>query len=125
MSPKAFRSRTPYNRPRLVSVASTCTATEPLVVTFGIDEFWRRVDPTGRIIGDDGFHSWPKITDRPCFSWLQMLGCLKIFYWYDVAWQDGYPFGGVPMSGAHRSVTLGREDSLPDEPAASMAKLAR
>lgn len=96
--------------------------TKPLVVTFGIDEFWRRVDPTGGIIGDDCFYSWPVITDGPCFSWFQMLGYLKIFYWYDVAWEHGYPFGGEPMSGAHQSVTLAREDSPPDEPTTTAAE---
>jgi hypothetical protein len=109
---------------RQIVTDTSRTDTKPLVVTFGIYEFWRRVDPTGRIIGDDCFYSWPEITDRPCFSWFQMLGYLKIFYWYDVAWEDGYPFAGDPMSGARQSVTLGREDSLPDEPAASMAELS-
>lgn len=99
--------------------------TKPLMVTFGINEFWRRVDRTGRIIGDDCFYSWPEITDRPCFSWFQMLGYLKIFYWYDIAWEDGYPFGGAPMSGARRSVTLGREDPLPGELAAGIDILVR
>ena len=99
------------------------TDTKPLVVTFGINEFWRRIDPTGRVIGDDCFDSWPGITDRPCFSWFQTLGYLETFYWYDLAWEDGYPYGGEPMCSSRRSVTLGHHDPLPDEPAATMAKL--
>ena len=95
----------------------------PLVVTFGINEFWRRVDPTGRVIGDDCFDSWPGITDTPCFSWFQTLGYLEIFCWYDLAWEDGYPYGGEPMCSSRQSVTLGHHDPLPDEPAATMAKL--
>jgi hypothetical protein len=63
--------------------------TKPLMVTFGINEFWYRVDPTGRIIGNDCFHNWPEITDRPCFSWVALLGYLEIFYWYDLEWEDG------------------------------------
>jgi len=96
------------------------TDTKPLVVTLGINKFWRRVDPTGRIIGDDCFESWPEITDRPCFSWFQMLGYLQICYWYDLEWEGGYPVGGEPMFSSCRIVTLGRHDPLPDEPAASM-----
>lgn len=98
---------------RQILTDTSSSDTKPLVVTFGIDEFWRRVDC---------FYSWPEITDRLCFSWFQMIGYLKIFYWYDVAWHEGYPFGGEPMSGARRSVTLGREDPLPGEPDASMAE---
>jgi hypothetical protein len=96
--------------------------TKPLIVTFGINDFWCRVDPTGRIIGSDCFDNWPQITDRPCFSWVATLGYLEIFYWYDLEWEDGYPFGGEPMWGSRRVASLGRRDPLPDEPAASMAK---
>jgi hypothetical protein len=96
--------------------------TLPLIVTFGIDEFWYRVDPTGRIIGADCFHTWPEITDRPCFSWTALLGYLEIFYWYDLEWEDGYPFGGEPMWEPRRLVSLGRRDPLPDEPAAFMTE---
>jgi hypothetical protein len=95
--------------------------TKPLAVTFAIDEFWRRIDPTGRIIGDDCFDSWPEITEGGCFSWLQRLGYFEIFYWYDLKWEDGYPFGGGSMCGSRRWVTLGRRDSLPEEPAATIS----
>jgi len=89
------------------------------VVTFAINEFWRRVDPTGRIIGDDCFDNWFEITDRPCFSWFQTLGYLQIFYWYDLEWEGGYPFGGEPMFSARQSVSLLRYDPLPGEPEAT------
>lgn len=98
------------------------TDTKPLVVTFGINESWHRIDPSGRIIGDDFFDSWPEVTERPCFSWMALLGYLEIFYWYDLEWEDGYPSGGEPMWESRRTVTLGRHDPLPDEPAASMGR---
>ena len=90
--------------------------TKPLVVTFGINEFWRRVDPAGSIISSDCFHTWPEINDRPCFSWIAMLGYLEIFHWYDLEWENGYPFGGEPMWKSRRVVSLGRRDTLPDQP---------
>ncbi len=90
--------------------------TKPLAVTFVIDEFWLRVDPTGGVIGDDCFYNWPTITDRSCFSWIQTLGYLAIFYWYDIAWDNGYLYGGEPMSSPRKSVTLGRRhDPLRDQ----------
>jgi hypothetical protein len=95
---------------------------KPLIVTFGINEFWYRIDPTGRIVGNDCFHTWPEITDRPRFSWIALLGYLEIFYWYDLEWEDGYPFGGEPMWGPRRLVSLGRRDPLPDQPAAFMTE---
>jgi hypothetical protein len=94
--------------------------TKPLMVTFGIDEFWHRVDPTGRAIGHDRLYNWPEITDRPRFSRVSHLGYLEICYWYDLEWEDGYPFGGEPICGPHRVVSLGRRDSRPDEPEASI-----
>ena len=94
--------------------------TKPLTVTFGINDFWHRIDPSGRIMGHDCFHNWPEITDRVCFSWVERLGYLEIFYWYDLEWEDGYPFGGEPMWASRRVVTLDRRDPLPDEPAASI-----
>jgi hypothetical protein len=99
--------------------------TNPLVVTFGINEFWYRIDPTGRIIGDDCFNSWPEIADRQCFSWLMTLGYLEIFYWYDLEWEDGYRYGGEPMCGPRPSISLGRHDPLPEEPAATMTGYAQ
>jgi hypothetical protein len=94
--------------------------TKPLTITFGINDFLHRVDPSGRIMGDDCFDHWPEITDRPCFSWFETLGYLEIFYWYDLEWEDGYPFGGVPMWASRRFVTLRHRDPLPDEPAKSI-----
>lgn len=94
--------------------------TSPLLVSFGINDFWRRIDHTGRVIGNADFHTWPEITDRQCFSCVDVLGYLEIFYWYDIKWEDGYPYGGDPMCRPRRSVSLGRRDPLPDEPAASM-----
>jgi hypothetical protein len=70
----------PLTMLRQILTDASRTDTKPLVVTFEISESWRRVDPTGRTIGDDCFDSWPEITDRPCFSWFQMLGYLQIFY---------------------------------------------
>lgn len=107
---------------RRIITDTSLTDVRPLVVTFAINDFWRRVDPTGRIIADDHFNSWPEISHKQCFSWMQMLGYVEIFYWYDLEWADGYPFGGDPMSEARRAVTLGYRDPLPDEPAASMRR---
>jgi hypothetical protein len=99
---------------RQILTDASRTDVKPLAVTFSINEFWRRVDPTGCVIGDDCFDHWPEITDKPCFSWIQTLGYLEIFYWYDLAWEDGYPFGGESMVSSRQSVTLGRYDPLPD-----------
>jgi hypothetical protein len=93
-----------------------------LVMTFAINDFWHRIDSTGRVTGDDHFNCWPEITDRPCFSWVATLGYLDIFYWYDLKWEEGYPYGGEPIWSARRAVTLGRYDPLPDEPAASTSR---
>jgi hypothetical protein len=95
---------------------------KPLAVTFGINDFWRRIDPTGRIVGDDCFNNWPEYIDKPRFSWFQRLGYLDIFYWYDLEWDDGYPFGGEPMCSPRRVVSLGRSDPLPDEPEATLGQ---
>jgi hypothetical protein len=86
--------------------------TKPLIVTFGINEFWYRIDPTGRIIGDDCFNGWPAITDRQCLSWLITLGYLEIYCWYDLEWEDGYLYGGEPMCGPRSCISLGRHDPL-------------
>lgn len=87
----------PPDRLRRVLTDAKRSDTKPLTVTFGINDFWHRIDPSGRIMGHDCFHNWPETTDRPCFSWVETLGYLEIFYWYDLEWEDGYPFGGEPM----------------------------
>jgi hypothetical protein len=48
---------------RQIVTDTSRTDTEPLVVTFGIDEFWRRVDSTGRSIGDED-----SLPDEPAAS---------------------------------------------------------
>jgi len=73
--------------PGLTAPDTSRNDVRPLVVTFAINGFWRRVDPTGRIIADDHFNSWPEISHRQCFSWMQMLGHVEIFYWYDLEWE--------------------------------------
>ena len=94
--------------------------TKPLAVTFAINEFWHRICPSGQMMGNDCLCNWPEIIDRSCFSWVATLGYLDIFHWYDLEWEDGYPFGSTPMWRSCRAVSLGRYDPLPDEPAASM-----
>ena len=97
--------------------------TKPLAVTFAINEFWHRICPSGQMMGNDCLCNWPEIIDRSCFSWVATLGYLDIFHWYDLEWEDGYPFGSTPMWRSCRAVSLGRYDPLPDEPAASMMEL--
>ena len=41
----------------------------PLVVTFGINGFWRRVDPMGRIIGDDCFETSRSRSGSTLINW--------------------------------------------------------
>ena len=41
----------------------------PLVVTFGINGFWRRVDPIGRIIGDDCFETSRSRSGSTLINW--------------------------------------------------------
>jgi hypothetical protein len=89
------------------------TDTTPLRITFGINEFWRRVDPTGRIIGNGDLISW--LPDLDQFHWSQNLGCLEVYYWLNAVY-DPFPFGGDPISSGVRAVRLGRCDPLPGEP---------
>jgi hypothetical protein len=98
--------------------ATAITDTIPLRITFGINEFWRRVDPTGRIIGNGDVISW--LPDLDQFHWSQNLGYLEIYYWLNAVY-DPFPFGGDPISGAVRAVRLGRHDPLPGEPAMAVA----
>jgi hypothetical protein len=109
---------------RLILTEVQRSDTKPLVVTFGINDFWHRIDPTGgRVIGDDLFIWEPeKLLTRPRFYWVATLGYLDIYCWYDLEWEDEYPFGGEPMWDSRRVVALGRYDPLPDEPAASMRR---
>jgi hypothetical protein len=97
-----------------------CSAAEPLVVTFAINEFWRRICPDGRMMGNDCFYTWPEFSDRPRFSWVATLGYLDIFHWYDLEWEEGYPFGGSPMRGSCRAVSLSRHDPIPPDEAAAL-----
>ena len=97
----------------------------PLRITFGINEFWRRIAPDGKMLANGDLTYW-NIAWSPegGFTWRQMLGYLEVYYWYDVVW-DPFPFGGNPMSGPVRTVRLGRHDPLPNEPATTLKASAR
>jgi hypothetical protein len=85
------------------------TDTTPFRVTFGINESLYRIDPTGRILGKGDLVYWPDADAKPGYSWIETMGYLEIFHWYDVVW-DPFPFGGDVMHGPLSSVTLGRHD---------------
>jgi hypothetical protein len=85
------------------------TDTTPFRVTFGINESWRRIDPSGRILGKGDLSCWPDGGSEPGFSWSETVGYFEIYHWYNVVWNP-FPFGGNVMSGPLRTVTLGRRD---------------
>jgi hypothetical protein len=83
--------------------------TRPLRVTFGINETLYRLDATGRILGKGDLFNWPDADGKPGYSWVETLGYLEIFHWYDVIWEP-FPFGGGVMHEPLPRVTLGRRD---------------
>jgi hypothetical protein len=97
--------------------------TAPFRVTFGINDFWHRVDPSGRVVGKGDLIRWPDSSAEAGFSWSETLGYLEIYHWYDVVWHP-FPYGGDVMTGPLRSVSLAHHDSFPGEPAAIMAGVA-
>jgi hypothetical protein len=58
---------------RQILVEKNRNDSKPLLVTFGINHFWRRIDPKGRILGDDCPVSWFDATGRQSFSWIATL----------------------------------------------------
>jgi len=104
----------PSSELRRIVTTKSIADTTPLRITLGINEFWQRVDPTGRMIGNGDLISW--LPDLDQFHWSQNLGYLGIYYWLNAVY-DPFPYGGDPISGVVRAVRLGRHDPLPGEPA--------
>jgi hypothetical protein len=96
----------------------------PLQITFGVNDFWRRISPDATMLANGDLHYW-NVPSRPHggFTWYQMLGYLEVFYWYDVVWTP-FPYGGNPMAGPVRTVKLGNQDPLPSEPDATLKAIA-
>lgn len=92
------------------------STSSPLRITFGINEFWRRIAPVGKLLANGDLMYWDvDWSTEGGFTWRQMLGYLEVYYWYDVVWHP-FPFGGNPMFGPVRTVRLGSHDPLPFEP---------
>jgi hypothetical protein len=90
----------------------------PLRITFGINDFCRRVDPSARTIGKGDLITWSPGCDQ--FHWSETIGYLEVYHWLNVVY-DPFPFGGDPVSRPIRAARLGRHDPLPGEPATTAA----
>jgi hypothetical protein len=94
----------------------------PLRITFGFDEFWRRISPKGRVLGNGDLGYWEGVSPpEGAFTWRQVLGYFEVYYYYDIVWHP-FPWGGHPMSGPIRTVNLARNDPLPKELAVAIAE---